>query len=535
MTTIPVPRASRGGVALMALSGLSSVALLGVSLWLITRASAQPPIMYLQMAIVGVRTFALGRAFFRYVGRLASHDSAFRALADIRVTVFDRLVARGPARFAADRRGMTTPSFVREVDSLQDHALRVVEPAWVTGVVMFSTTVFIATLHRGAGIILGLGLVVSTVAMIVIDRALARHSATTLGPLRDELTRAIATRIQRDAVLRAFDAVEDFGTRIAHVQRQIARAEAAPALVAALSAAIATAAMGLVSVVVVYAFPSSDWQHFNEHVPEFTVVALIALSLGEFLTAIPSILESRRVVSSALSRLNTMLATTDEPLRNNEAGDSLARVASLSLESVVISPAPGVTVGPVSFSAMRGDVVVITGSSGTGKSTLANALVRFLPVAAGTYALNNRNVQELTASSVREQVGLCEQSPHIFAESLRHNLDFAKDTATEAELWAVLDRVGLTQWANDRDGLDTYLGESGSLVSGGQAQRIALARALLAERSVIVLDEPTANVHRELAEELMSDILRTTTDRIVIVLSHTPVPRERKTIDVNLD
>lgn len=531
--TIPIPLAYRGGIALMALSGLSSVALLGVSLWLITRASAQPPIMYLQMAIVGVRAFALGRAFFRYVGRLSSHDSAFRALADIRVTVFDRLVRRGPARFAADTRAMTTSTFVREVDSMQDMALRVVEPVWVTGVVLFLTTVFVATLHLGAGLVLALGVVVATVSMVAIDHIVAKRSATVLGPLRDMLTRTLTTRIQHNDVLRAFDAVGAVGTRIDQLQRSIARAEAAPAMVTALSGAIVSAVLGLVCVSIVYLFPSSDWQHFGQHVPEFTVVALIALSLGEFLTAVPSILESRRVVRAAQSRLESMLSSTDEQIFGTGNG-SVAVVGSIDLVAMTVNPAPGVVVGPVSFNAQRGDVVVITGASGAGKSTLANALVRFLPVASGRYALNGHGVSQLSAESVRASVGLCEQTPHIFAESLRHNLDFANDTATESDLWAVLDRVGLKEWATERDGLDTYLGEAGSLVSGGQAQRIALARALLADRSVIVLDEPTANVNRDLADELISDILRTTTDRIVIVLSHTPVPRVRRTVDVQL-
>lgn len=105
MSSIPVPSASRRGVALMVLSGLNAVALLAVSLWLITRASAQPPIMYLQMAIVGVRAFALGRAFFRYVGRLASHESVFRALAEIRVSVFERLIHAAPQRLSTRKRG----------------------------------------------------------------------------------------------------------------------------------------------------------------------------------------------------------------------------------------------------------------------------------------------------------------------------------------------------------------------------------------------------------------------------------------------
>src|SRR5690606_18601531 len=109
--------------------------------------------------------------------------------------------------------------------------------------------------------------------------------------------------------------------------------------------------------------------------------------------------------------------------------------------------------------------------------------------------------------AVRDVVGLCEQIPYLFDESLRQNLLFARDDATDAELLEVLDRVGLGDWAAARGGLDAPMGERGSLVSGGQAQRIALARALLRNFPVIVFDEPTANVEADLAAELLRDLL----------------------------
>ena len=169
--------------------------------------------------------------------------------------------------------------------------------------------------------------------------------------------------------------------------------------------------------------------------------------------------------------------------------------------------------------------MVVTGGSGAGKSTLASALVRFIDHR-GHYLLGGEDVTELHPESVRSRVLLVEQRPHIFAETLRQNLMFANDKASDEELREVLDTVGLTQWMRTRDGLETHLGEQGELVSGGQAQRIALARALLASPDVLILDEPTAGVDIDTADALMREMLAAAQDdrRAVLVISHVSVP-----------
>jgi ABC-type transport system involved in cytochrome bd biosynthesis fused ATPase/permease subunit len=122
-------------------------------------------------------------------------------------------------------------------------------------------------------------------------------------------------------------------------------------------------------------------------------------------------------------------------------------------------------------------------------------------------------------------VGLVEQDPWLFDEDLRQNLVFARDTATDDELLAVLERVGLGEWVAERGGLGARVGERGTLVSGGQAQHIALARAMLADFPVLVLYEPTAHVDPDRAEELLRDLLGAPgRDRSVILISHTGAP-----------
>jgi ATP-binding cassette subfamily C protein CydC len=179
---------------------------------------------------------------------------------------------------------------------------------------------------------------------------------------------------------------------------------------------------------------------------------------------------------------------------------------------------------PLDLELAPGERVLVEGPSGAGKSTLAHVLVRFLDHE-GDYLLDGVDVRSLDPDAVRRHVVLCEQSPHLFDTSIRQNLLFARDTATDADLLGVLDRVGLGQWCRERGGLDAPVGERGRLVSGGEAQRLALARALLSSAGVLVVDEPTANVDPARAESLLIELLGAIgDDRAVVVISHTPVP-----------
>jgi len=177
----------------------------------------------------------------------------------------------------------------------------------------------------------------------------------------------------------------------------------------------------------------------------------------------------------------------------------------------------------VDLEVAAGERMLVTGPSGAGKSTLAAVLAGFLRHH-GEYSIDGMDADVLRGPALREHVGLCEQHPTLFDEDLRQNLLFARDTATDDELLGVLDRVGLGDWARERGGLDARVGDRGALVSGGQAQRIALARALLRGFPVLVLDEPTAGVDPEASDQLLRDLLGAAGEQTVILISHVAPP-----------
>jgi ATP-binding cassette subfamily C protein CydCD len=169
----------------------------------------------------------------------------------------------------------------------------------------------------------------------------------------------------------------------------------------------------------------------------------------------------------------------------------------------------------------EGRRIAVVGTSGAGKTTLAQVLLRFLDAGAGTYTLGGADAYGMDGDEVRRLVGLCAQDAHLFDSTVRENLLLARKDATEATLRDALGRARLLDWVDGLpDGLDTLIGEHGARLSGGQRQRLALARALLADFPVLVLDEPAEHLDLPTADALTADLLAATAGRTTLLITH---------------
>ena len=537
------------GVFFGLVSALSSVGLLATSAWLITRAAEHPPILFLGAAIVGVRAFALLRAASRYVERLTSHDAAFRQLSSLRIGIYLRLVPLAPDGLRGDARGTgrgdLLTRLVSDVDELQNLPLRVVQPLVVTLLTGMLSVIGVSIVLPSAGVSLAVTLVLAFGAATLVQTVIAGRAERSIAPLRGVLADRLLDFVSNLDVLVAYDAVPERMARVEsadHTLRvaTLARAGGAGATAAILSALATLASVGALLV----GIPALG---HGPQGPALTVIVLVPLAVFEVVASAPLALGAFRQVRASAGRVADATPTTVPPEIPTDAaaphsdGTAIPDAPVLQLTGLGARwpGGSGTAFSGLDLSLERGDRVVIEGASGSGKTTLAHVLVRFLDYR-GSYRLGGIEARALSADSVRAFVGLCEQTPYLFDEDIRQNLLFAHDSATDAELVAVLARVGLAEWMHERGGLSARVGDDGALVSGGQAQRLALARALLADFPVIVFDEPTANVDPERAEGLMRDILTAATDlrgedsRTVIVISHLPVPDELVTKRVRL-
>ncbi|MCB8902581.1 MULTISPECIES: thiol reductant ABC exporter subunit CydD [unclassified Streptomyces] len=514
----------RMGLALLlgSLALGSAVGLMAVSGWLISRASEQPPVLYLMVAVTATRAFGIGRAVFRYAERLVSHDAVLRMLAELRVSVYRRLERIAPAGLRRTRRGDLLSRLVQDVDALQDYWLRWLLPAGAALVVGVASAGFTAWLLPEAGAVLAVGLLVAGVLVPAVSGALARRAERRLAPARGALATAVADLLRGCAELTVAGALRDRLERTRAADRTLtgiaSRQAAAAALGAGLSALVCGLTVAAAAVVGVRAVADGRLDGVA-----LAVVVLTPLAAFEAVTGLPLAVQYRQRVKHSAERVFEVL---DAPVPVHEPGRPATPPASpfpleLSGLSARHAGQDREALADFRLTLEAGRRVAVVGASGSGKTTLAQVLLRFLDVESGTYRLGGVSAQELDGDAVRRLVGLCAQDAHLFDSSVRENLRLARTGASDEELREALRRARLLDWVDGLpEGLDTLVGEHGSRLSGGQRQRLALARALLADFPVLVLDEPAEHLDLATADALTDDLLRATEGRTTVLITH---------------
>ncbi|MET7823445.1 thiol reductant ABC exporter subunit CydD [Streptomyces sp. NPDC005386] len=516
----------RGPLALALLLGSlalgSAVGLMATSGWLISRASEHPPVLYLMVAVTATRAFGIGRAVFRYAERLVSHDAVLRMLADTRVAVYRRLERLAPAGLRTTRRGDLLSRLVADVDALQDYWLRWLLPAGAAVMVSAVSVGFTAWLLPEAAAALAVGLLAAGAGVPLVTGAVARRAERRLAPARGALATQVADLLTGTAELTVAGALpaRTAETRRADgvLTRISSRAATATALGDGLTALVCGLTVAATALVGAQAVAAGRLDGVL-----MAVVVLTPLAAFEAVMGLPLAVQYRQRVHKSAERVYEVLDAPDpvrEPERPRQAP---ASPFPLRLEGVRARHAGQHrdALAGLDLTLDEGRRVAVVGTSGAGKTTLAQVLLRFLDAEAGTYTLGGVDAYGMDGDSVRLLVGLCAQDAHLFDSTVRENLLLARKDATEAGLRDALGRARLIDWVDGLpDGLDTLIGEHGARLSGGQRQRLALARALLADFPVLVLDEPAEHLDLATADALTADLLAATEGRTTLLITH---------------
>ncbi len=525
-------RPERGRLALSMLLGFAtvgaSIGLMATSGFLISYAALRPPILELLAAVVGVRAFGVSRGVLRYLERLASHDAAFRLLADLRVAVYERLEALAPAGLERRRRGDLLSRLVDDVDELQTVFIRGIAPPVVAAGVLALSTGLLAAFLPTAALVLAAALLGAGLGVSLLALRLGRATQARLAAARGLLATEVLGLLEGAGELLAYGRVDDALAEVEAADAELVALERAGAwragLVAALGTLVSGGAVGLVAVVGVPAVAAGDLAGYH-----LALVVLTAMAAFEATSPLPA---AAQELSGALAAARRVFELTDAPDPVAEPATPRPAPAGgeLRFEAARLRYAPDEppALDGVDLTLLRGRRVALVGPSGAGKTSLAHVALRFRDLDGGRALLDGVDLEAYAAADVRRVVGLVEQDAHLFDTTIGANVRLGRPDASDDEVAEVLGRARLEAWvASLPDGLDTPVGEEGVRVSAGQRQRIALARALLVGAPLLILDEPTANVDRTTARALRREMLDAARGRGVLLITHDlPEPDE---------
>ena len=503
-----------------ALASGSTVALLGVSAWLIATASQMPPVLTLTVAAALVRTLAISRSAFRYLERLVGHDAAFRGLTELRVTVYRALERLAPTGLRSFGRGDLLARLVADVDAALDLPLRVVLP-WVQAALVAGVTVgFLAWLLPSTGVLVGVLAIIALALVPWLIATTSRSAERRMAPARAGLSDAVVRSLDATAELAAFGAAPLAVARVRTLDDRLTRLNLREAYSLGLGGGVGTVVQGAAVVgALVLSVPAVVSGRIEP--VWLAVAALLPLVLFDILATLPgSALAYQRLRGSAV-RLAEIEATPSPVTDPAQPRPIPVGFAGLEAREVSAHWTPGRSVlHDVSFRVAPGERVAIVGPSGSGKSTLAAVLMGFLPYA-GSITLSGTEVREADGDDVRRHVGLLTQDAHVFDTTIADNIRIGDPEATDAAISAAAAAAQLDPWTSTLPlGLETAVGAFGSAVSGGERQRIALARLLLAERPLVILDEPTEHLDGATADALMATLSSSLRDSTVLLITH---------------
>ena len=502
----------------------SGIGLMGTAAFLIASAALQPSIAELQGAIVGVRFFGLSRGVFRYLERLISHDVTLRLLGGLRRWFFRSLEPLVPARTVEMRSSDLLTRVVTDVESLQKLFIRAVAPPLVAAVVAAGAGLVLGAYALALGVVFLVAFAATAVIIpfgaLRLGRSIAHHLTST----RSELAAAVVDGMQGMADLLAFgqghrqrQLVDELSRESSRLRERAARIEAAGA------AGVTFATHATVWLVLVLAIPMVGEGRFTG--VGLAVVCLVAMAAFEAVQPLPA---AARGLSEQLAAADRVFAVLDEkPAVDEPAGSAgearmdVGDAISLCGVSFTYPGAERSVLSDLDLEIGSGRRIAIVGPSGAGKSTLAHLLLRFWDPSEGEIRLAGHTLNAYPLENLRTAIGVLPQRTDLFTGTIRDNLLLAEPIAEQTDLDRAADAVGLLDTIRAlADGWDTWIGEHGMQLSGGQRRRLALARLVLRDSAVVVLDEPTSGLDAVTESRVMRSLLDLFEGRTTVVITH---------------
>jgi ATP-binding cassette subfamily C protein CydC len=513
-----------GGAALALLAALAAIGLMAVSGWFIAAmavAGAGGIVINYYTPAAAIRAFALLRTGGRYGERVVTHEATLRGLAGLRAWLFRRLIPLAPARLSALRSAELFARLRADIDALEHFYLAVLVPAAVALLTVAAAVLVCLIVLPAAASVLLLGALCAGVLLPVWMQRRAAHDAAQAVREGAALRGLLLDALRGHAELLAWGGVAAHSRRIdALAARVDARRSRIELLQAVTGGAVGLFAQLTLLPVLAFALTAA---HRGTLAPSLVVMlSLLTLASFEVIAPLSEALAQWQATLVAGARVFE-LADTPPAFVEPDSCAPLAPAAAIVFEGARLRYAADApwALDRVDLALAPGARVAVVGASGAGKSSLLAALLKLYPLQEGRVLFAGQSVQALQGDVLRRRIAVIAQQPVLFNLSLLENLRLA---APEADAGRIECAVGLAQLdpfvASLPAGYDTVLGEGGALVSGGEARRIAIARALLQDAPVLVLDEPTEGLDARTAHDLYSALDAAARNRTLLLITH---------------
>ena len=508
-------------MALAALIGFattgSGIGLLMTSAYIIAKAALQPPTGSLQLGIIGVQVFSLGRGVFRYAERLISHNITFRILAKLRLWFYDAIEPLAPARLMHFKSGDLLQRVVDDIQSLENIYTRVLGPP-LTALLVAALMWFLLGFYSvQAALLILLFHTLAGIGVPLLTKQLSRGLSVGI------MTFKAAQQILALDLFQGIGELQLYGKLPAHLaamqkaetgQLQFARKNA---IIEGLHESLTGLLMNGALIAIIWALMPLLVRGSINGI-SLTVITLAVMASFEPFLPLPSTLKHLEADRHAGDRLFEILDARPETV---PPASPLPFPAEHAIQVEKLSfTYPGSrakALDSLTFSVLPGEHIAIVGPSGAGKSTITSLFMRFWNSSEGGISIGGQNISLFDPEELRRNISLVSQRTYLFAETIRENLTLAAPEATDDDLKKALAAAGLSHFTTK---LDEWCGQHGMKLSGGERQRIAIARVLLQSAPIMILDEATANLDGVTEREVTNTLNAISAGKTLITITH---------------
>jgi ATP-binding cassette subfamily C protein CydC len=512
------------GILLGIIVILSNVGLLALSGWFIAAMGlAGLGLLRVEyfLPAAAIRALAIIRTVGRYLERLTTHEATFRLLSELRVWFYEHLEPLAPARLQAHRAGDLLSRIRADIDSLDNFYLRVLAPSITALLAVMLMVLFLLRFSAGVAFADLAGLVFVGLALPLAAYRLGRK------PGQEAVARRGMLRAEIADTIRGFEELVVFGA----LERQTARHhDAYDALIAAqwretrIEAAAAGATLLVVQLTMLAALLISIPLAMQNVIPgpDIAMIGLLVLASFDAVSGLPG---AYRALGETLAAARRIFEIVDTKPAVAEPAEEASLPTRFDLEFCHVGmryrEGEPWALDDISLTIPQGGSLGIMGPTGSGKTSLGNVILRFWDFQMGDVLVGGVPISDLAGETVRGYCAVIAQQTHLFNTSIRENLRLARAEASEVELQAALSDAGiLDEVLAMPEGLDTMVGEAGTRLSGGEARRIAIARAFLKNAPILILDEPTEGLDA-VSERIVVDALaRLMRGRTTLLITH---------------